>query len=213
MSQVFGQQDPTTQASEYASLAFVIQQLLQKMQTVTLVRVMSVSNDGDVSPVGTVSVQPLVNQMSGDRQPTPHGTIFNVPYFRLQGGTNAVILDPQVGDIGLCAFASRDISAVKSSKGPANPGSFRQYDWADALYFGGLLNGTPAQYVRFTEAGITVLSPTLVTIQAPTVHVQGDLTVSGEVTAVGDVTGQGTSLHTHVHSAVKTGPDVSGPPV
>jgi hypothetical protein len=151
MTEVFGQQNPGTSASEYNALAFVVGQLLQKMQTVTLVRVVAVSNDGGVSPVGTVDVQPLVNQMSGDRKPTPHGTVYGVPYFRLQGGTDAVILDPKVGDIGMCAFASRDISAVKVAKAPANPGSFRMYDWADGLYFGGfrpVLSPAPGRWPR-----------------------------------------------------------------
>jgi hypothetical protein len=212
MTEVFGQQNPGTSASEYNALAFVVGQLLQKMQTVTLVRVVAVSNDGGVSPVGTVDVQPLVNQMSGDRKPTPHGTVYGVPYFRLQGGTDAVILDPKVGDIGMCAFASRDISAVKVAKAPANPGSFRMYDWADGLYFGGLLNGAPTQYVRFYAGGVDVVSPGVVTIQAPTVAVEGDLTVSGTVVANGDVTGAGISLQTHLHSGVMAGGANSGPP-
>jgi hypothetical protein len=178
-----------------------------------LVRVVAVSNDGGVSPVGTVDVQPLVNQMSGDRKPTPHGTVYGVPYFRLQGGTDAVILDPKVGDIGMCAFASRDISAVKVAKAPANPGSFRMYDWADGLYFGGLLNGAPTQYVRFYAGGVDVVSRGVVTIQAPTVAVEGDLTVSGTVVANGDVTGAGISLQTHLHSGVMAGGANSGPPV
>jgi hypothetical protein len=213
MTEVFGQQNPGTSASEYNALAFVVGQLLQKMQTVTLVRVVAVSNDGGVSPVGTVDVQPLVNQMSGDRKPTPHGTVYGVPYFRLQGGTDAVILDPKVGDMGMCAFASRDISAVKVAKAPANPGSFRMYDWADGLYFGGLLNGAPTQYVRFYAGGVDVVSPGVVTIQAPTVAVEGDLTVSGTVVANGDVTGAGISLQTHLHSGVMAGGANSGPPV
>lgn len=213
MTEQRGQQQPTTPASEYNVLAFVVQSLLQKLQTVTLVRVVAVSNAGGVSPVGTVDVQPLVNQMTGNRQPVPHGTITNVPYFRLQGGANAVILDPQVGDIGVAAFASRDISAVKTAKAPANPGSFRQFDWADALYFGGVLNGVPTQYVRFTSEGITVVSPTLVTIQAPDVVIDGDLSVSGAIVADGNVTGQGVSLKTHIHSGVEPGGGNSGPPV
>jgi hypothetical protein len=213
MTEVVGQQNPGTSADQYNTLAFVVGQLLQKMQTVTLVRVMAVSNDGGVSPVGTVDVQPLVNQMSGDRIPTEHGTISGIPYFRLQGGADAVILDPKVGDIDMCAFASRDISAVKIAKTPANPGSFRKYDWADGLYFGGLLNGTPTQYVRFAAGGITVVSPGTITLQAPTVAVEGDLTVSGTVVADGDVEGAGVSLQTHVHSGVTTGGGNSGPPV
>lgn len=201
----YGAQTPSSASGEYNTLVFVFGQLLAKLQTVTLVRVMAVSNDGGVSPVGTVDVQPLVNQMSGNRQPTPHGTIYGIPYFRLQGGGDAVILDPKVGDIGMCAFASRDISAVKSSKAPANPGSFRQFDWADGLYFGGLLNGTPTQYVRFHEGGVD--------IKAPTITLDGDVHITGDTVADGDVVAEGTSLHTHLHSGVTSGPDNTGPPV
>ena len=122
-------QAPRNVASDYAALQFVVDQLLHRMQTAMPVRVMAVTNDGGVDPVGRVDVLPLVNQVSGDGQAIPHATIFNVPYSRLQGGTNAVILDPQVGDIGMCLFASRDISAVKAdpqaaaNNGGANPGS------------------------------------------------------------------------------------------
>jgi len=201
----YGNQTPTSATDDYNSLVFVIGQVLAQLQTVTLVRVMAVSNDGGVSPVGTVDVQPLVNQMTGNRQPVAHGTIFNVPYFRLQGGGSAVILDPKVGDIGMCAFASRDISAVKTAKGPANPGSFRQFDWADGLYFGGLLNGVPTQYVRFHAGGID--------IKAPTITLDGDVHITGETTADGDVTAEGISLHDHVHGGVQSGTSDTGPPV
>lgn len=201
MKEYFGQQNQSTTNDEYNMLVFVIQSLLQKLQTVTLVRVEAVSNSGGVSPVGTVDVRPLVNQMTGNREAVPHGTIYGVPYFRLQGGANAIILDPQVGDIGMCAFASRDISAVKVAKGPANPGSIRKFDWADGLYFGGMLNGVPAQYVRFSEDGIE--------LKAPTVTVTGNLVVTGTAVAGPDEI----SLTTHTHSGVEPGGGTSGPPV
>jgi len=60
----------------------------------------------DVPPI--VSVQPLVNQVDGQGNPTQHGIINGVPVFRLQGGANAIIADPVAGDIGLLATASRD---------------------------------------------------------------------------------------------------------
>ena len=41
----------------------------------------------------------------------------------------------------------------------------------------------------------------------------GDITVNGKVTATGDVKGQGTSLHTHVHSGVQSGGSNTGGPV
>lgn len=201
MTEVAGFQQPSTTDSEYNSLVFVIQSLLRKLQTVTLVRVVAVSNEGGVSPVGTVDVQPLVNQRTGNNESVPHGVIYGVPYFRLQGGGNAVILDPQVGDLGMAAFASRDISAVKVQKGPAPPGSFRTFDWADALYFGGLLNGAPTQYVRFHAAGIE--------LKAPTVTVTGNLVVTGTAVAGSPAI----SLTEHVHGGVSAGGAQTSPPV
>ena len=197
---VTGQQTPSSASNEYNAMVFVFQQLAQKMQTITLVKVVAVRNAGGVEPVGSVDVQPLIFQMTGDRQSVPHGTIFDVPYFRIQGGTDAVILDPKVGDIGLCAFASRDISSLKAnpaqaaSSNPAGvpPASFRMFDWADGLYLGGYLNGTPEQWVRFSASGIEVHSPTKITLSAPQIEIDGttrvtvntpDLELNGTTTA------------------------------
>jgi phage gp45-like len=49
---------------------------------------------------------------------------------------------------------------------------------ADGLYFGGLLNGTPAQYVQFTEGGINIVSPSKVTVVAPAVEVDASATIT-----------------------------------
>ncbi len=141
--------------------------MLNKLQTATLVRIMAVTNADTVPPVGFVDVLPLVNQVNSDNVATPHATIHNVPYLRLQGGANAIILDPKVGDIGICIFASRDISKVKNTKKQANPGSFRKYDWGDGMYIGGMLNGAPSQYVQFSAAGITLHSPAAIILEAP----------------------------------------------
>lgn len=166
-----GQLDPAQTAGDFNRVSFLISQALAKLQTATLVKVVGVTNNGGLSPVGFVDVTPLVNQVDKQGIPTEHATIFNVPYFRLQGGANAVIIDPVVGDIGMAAFASRDISKVKSTKGRANPGSFRQYNFADGMYFGGLLNGTPSQYIQFSAAGIKIHSPAAVILDAPDVQI------------------------------------------
>ena len=157
--------DPTNLQS------FLIWQILRSISGAKLVQVVGVTNSGGVSAVGFVDVQPLVNQLDGWNNATPHGTVYHLPYFRLQGGTNAVIIDPQVGDIGVAVVEDRDISSVKANKAQANPGSKRIFDIADGLYLGGFLNGTPQQYVQFSAAGISVVSPTKVTLQAPLVEV------------------------------------------
>ncbi|WP_240021695.1 Gp138 family membrane-puncturing spike protein [Mannheimia haemolytica] len=125
---------------------FIISGIVNRIQTVTLVQVIAVNATG-IGPVGTVDVQPMVAQLDGSGKAYAHGVIHNIPYFRLQGGSNAVIIDPEVGDIGMCGFCSRDISSVKVNKAPSTPQSRRKFDYADGLYFGGFLNGVPSQYL------------------------------------------------------------------
>lgn len=170
-SEVFGHNRPGTNASRYNELAFVIAQTLAKLATAQPVIVIA-QRGGGLAPVGFVDVQPLVQQLAGDGTPVDHGIIPNVPYFRLQGGDNAVVIDPKPGDIGMAAFSSRDMTAVKNARQAAPPGSRRQYDMSDAMYFGGLLNGTPTQYVQFSDAGITMHSPTKITLDAPDIVLQ-----------------------------------------
>ncbi|MBX9596547.1 MAG: baseplate assembly protein [Roseomonas sp.] len=176
------------QAHLFASLA-------AGMATAMLVQVRSVQ-PGGVSGRSTVSAQPMVHQVDGAGNTVPHGIINNLPVFRLQGGANAVILDPAVGDIGIAVFASRDISAVKASRQPSQPGSARRFDWADGLYMGGFLNDAPTQFVEFSGAGIRLVSPVAVVIESPT------LTHNGKNIGA-----------THVHSGVETGGANTAPPV
>jgi hypothetical protein len=200
MSDVVGQQGVTTADDDYNTMVFVFQMLMQKVQTCTLVQVLTCTNDGALAPVGTISAQPLVNQMSGNRNPTPHGPIYNLLYSRVSGGDSAVILDPGPGDIGLMCFASRDLSGVRANVGPANPGSFRMNDWADGIYVMGVpLGRTPTQYVRFGADGITVVSPTKISFVAPIISLQatGDISIAGatvEVEATGTATIGGAAI-------------------
>ncbi len=167
---------------KFNNIGFAILYFLSQMQTATLVRVEACSNAGGLSPVGTVDITPLVNQLDGQGNPIPHVTIFNVPYLRMQGGTNAVILDPVAGDIGLAVFASRDVSKIKATKAQGNPGSLRQYDFSDALYVGGMLNGVPTQYVRFSSTGIEIVSPTDLKFRVGSVSIE--ITEAGAINLI-----------------------------
>lgn len=178
-----GFMSPEVPMGEYNQMAFIINGLIGKIQTVTLVKVVSCTNSGGLSPVGFVDVVPMVNQIDAAGNPQPHSTIHNLPYMRVQGGADAIIIDPKKGDIGLAAFASRDISKVKTTKAQANPGSFRKYDYADGLYIGGFLNGTPTQYIQFSSSGITINSPVQVHITAPSAIVDATTTTINATTA------------------------------
>lgn len=171
---------------------FIISSIVNRIQTVTLVQVKAVKATG-VSPVGTVDVQPMVAQLDGNGGIHPHGTIYNIPYFRLQGGANAVVIDPKVGDIGMCGFCSRDISAVKNNKAPSPPQSHRKYDYADGLFFGGFLNGTPSQYIYFKDGGIDIVSTGEIYAKGTKIVLDAPVETKSTIKADGDITDNASS--------------------
>ena len=150
-------------ADDYAQLHFVVTQILNGKATATLVKVTGVTASDTVGQAGFVDCQPLVQQVDGAGKATDHAPMFNVPFFRLQGGGNGLVLDPAEGDVGLAVFASHDISRVKNTATAGPPGSLRRFDMSDGLYLGGFRNNAPSQYLRITGAGIELVSP-LVTI-------------------------------------------------
>ncbi len=215
MGGVFGQQDLASGNTPFNELSFVVQMMMAKMNVATLVQVVAVETSGRTAAVGTVDVLPLVNQVDGSGAAMPHATIHGLPFFRLQGGANAVIVDPKPGDIGFCVFADRDISSVQASGAQGNPGSARRFDMADGLYLGGWnMPVAPARYIVVDDEGITLMAGAQgADLTCGTFTINGDVVVNGKVTATGDVSGQGTSLHTHMHSGVQSGGSNTGVPV
>lgn len=198
MSTAVGQANPFSDASEFNTLDFIIARATDEMQTVSIGQVIAVNTGAQ-----TVDVKILVNLVTGANTPVEHEVIAGRPYFRLQGGGNAIICDPVVGDIGVVVFASRDITGVVAAKGAANPSSARRFSWSDGIYFGGILNGAPTQYVQFAAAGggINIVSPGTVAIQAPATTVSGTANVAGNTTLQATLAVTGTSTLTGAVSA------------
>jgi hypothetical protein len=227
----YGQLSPEDQATDFNVITFICRQLINKISTVMPVQIVSVTNSGGLSPAGTVDVQPLVSLLDGIGNASQHGVVHGIPYFRLQGGTNAVIIDPVVGDIGFVTCADHDISSVKATQGPATPSSRRRFSLSDGIYVGGILNGVPQQYIQFNEAGVTiadsnsnqiVMNSQGITLTALNVIVSCNLQLGGSVEAVGGGTYSGTfkasnfiagsvGLTDHVHGGVTTGSGSTGP--
>ena len=225
--------------SEVGRIQFLIRSALSGIRTSMPVKVISVTNSGGISPIGSVNVQPLVSALDGDGQVWPHGIIYNVPYLRIQGGANGIILDPVAGDIGIGTICDRDVSGVKNTSKVSAPASNRKMDMSDMVYLMTIIGAAPTQYVQFSPAGITVLSPAKVIINAPTVEIDastscvinspsivlngavqqgagsyaGNATFGGSVTVTGDVSAVGTSVHTHTHGGVQPGTGQTGAPV
>lgn len=219
--------------SEVGRIQFLIRSALSGLRTSMPVKVISVSNSGGLAPIGTVSVQPLVSMVDGSGQSWNHGTIFNVPYMRIQGGSNGIIIDPAVGDIGIATVCDRDISTVKNTGQVSAPGSNRKNDMSDMVYLMTIIGAAPTQYIQFNSAGLTIHSPNKVIINAPNVEIDAStscainspsIVLNGSVTQgagsfggtssfSNTVTVQGTDVHTHKHGGVTTGSGQTGAPV
>lgn len=127
------------------------------LRTGAPVKVIAVHGGGLAAPP-TVDVQFILTQLDSQGNATPHGTIFNVPVARVEGGYGAVIADPVVGDVGHAVASDRDHSSAQANGWAAgNPGSFRHHDAADLVYHPSKLNGgTPAQYLWFQNGVVTL---------------------------------------------------------
>lgn len=170
-----------------------------QFNTGELVQVTAV-NGGGLDIVGFVSVRILTQRTDADNNNVDLGEIHNVPYFRITGGKNAVILDPQVGDIGFCGFCSRDISLVKRIRAMAAQNVSRYSDIADAFFFGGWSNQVPEQYIQFTNSGLNIKSVSDVNINGLTIKADGTLVLK-----------DGSIVDGHSHSGVQSGNSNTSP--
>lgn len=193
------------------AISFLVERMMAgSLNTATLVRVDEVENS-DPNNLRVV-ITPLVPQIDGDGNTLAPQPIYDVPYSRLQGGVAALIIDPVVGDIGVCLFAQRDISTVKQTKAAGQPGSLRTFDQADALYIGWVLNKTPTVLLELTQDGkVRLVAPGGYIVDAPTTHFTGKVTSADTIESAVDVRAVGVSLVSHDHISNVPGEPTSPP--
>ena len=150
----YGQMTPMDTTEMHNVIRFIVSQMFGTISTVRLVKVTAVHpGAGNPPAMGTVDVQPLVNMIDGNSNATEHKVVNGIPVVRLAAGSNAFVIDPVVGDIGLLLVCDRDISAVKENKDLSNPSSFRKFNMADGIYLGGILGDAPGRYFQFKSDG------------------------------------------------------------
>lgn len=211
-------------SSAFNAISFVIESQIKGMvNTCIPVRVDSCTAPGTGGAAGYVSCTPLVTQMGADGKTLAPVSLPQLPFFRLQCGTAAIVADPQPGDIGLAVFAQQDCSTVnQGASEPAQPGSFRCFDMADGFYLGGFLNMPPTTYIELDpqSGNINIKAPASVTVNAqsvtvtaPTITMTGTVKVNGTLTSTGNMTAGSISMQGHRHSGVESGNDQTGVPV
>ncbi len=185
--------------------ANVLSILSSELNTGEVVEITKVySNDN--GPVGFVSVKPMLYRIGADNNNLELGEIHNVPYYRIQGGKNAVICDPQVGDIGFCVFATRDTSLLKRTRSRVGPNVNRICDQSDAFLTMTWSKEEAEQYIWFKGDEIHIKANSKIVLDAPEVVIpNGKLTVLGIIESLTDIITKGISLFTHKHGGVQSG--------
>ena len=190
---------------------YIIESLISNIHTMIPVKILSVTVPTDtLAPIGRCEVQPLVQQIDGSNNTYDLGKILNVPYLRVQGGSNAIVIDPQVGDVGLCGFCERDISIVKRTGELSAPDNRRRYDINSAVYMFTMMSGTPTQYIHFKSNEIHIKSPNKIILDAPEVVATGKFTATGVIESLANIISKGISLLTHKHGGVQSGSSDTG---
>lgn len=189
---------PTSaQTSDAENLSYVFKKLLSGAFFIELVQVTAIRG---AAPNLVVDVIPLVTRTDPSGATIQNSEIFNVPVFRLQRGSSAVIMNPVVGDIGMIAICDRDNSIARVNRKQSVPGSKRTHSKSDALYLGGFLNAQPAEYVEFTSSGINIKSPGIVNINGLKILADGRLQLV-----------DGSIVDAHKHGGVSPGGSNTAP--
>ena len=180
---------------------YIIESLISNIHTMIPVKILSVAVPTDtLAPIGRCEVQPLVQQIDGSNNTYDLGKIINVPYLRVQGGSNAIVIDPQVGDVGLCGFCERDISIVKRTGELSAPDNRRRYDINSAVYMFTMMSGIPTQYIHFKSSGIDIKTT-------------GDLNINGLIIKADGtfITNDGDTVDKHSHGGIQSGGSNTSP--
>lgn len=249
----YGQMSPEDTSGEYAVRDFHIKQRLKSIHTNKIVKVLAVydsnmqpvtkENTGQTGATGFVDVQILVNQRDGQGNIMPHGTIYSVPFSRGQGGGSGIIIDPQVGDMGVMACSDRDISSVVASRDQANPGSYGVMQASDGMYMHSILGGEMNNFLSFKGDGIVIQdmngntftlnadgfvlkdksgntytsSSSGITIKAAAITLDGNVTITGGLTGNTGAPGSEVDLLHHTHPQGNDGhgdtEQDTGPPI
>ena len=144
----------------YNAMYVMMQSMISKVWTAIPVKVVRIYDNY------FVDVLPVIKAVDGSGKVLDTTTQYHVPYTRIQGGVNGIIINPHVGDFGLCIYAQNDISVLKNIReqksdsssltDPVQIGSYRSHNLSDGMYIGGMMNAMPTRYLRISDDDIYI---------------------------------------------------------
>jgi hypothetical protein len=169
----------------------------------------------------TVQVKPAIQKLffpdGEDARWVELPPLVDVPIINLSGAGYILTFPVHSGDQCLLLFAERAIDNWFEQGTSSEPNDARRHSLSDAFALVGIRPRSEAveSYnendveLRSSDGSIKIqMSGGEIKLVAPTVRIEGQLSVSGSVTAQGDVVAGSISLqgHTHLVTGVQTGP-------
>ena len=156
--------EPIDFLDSYNSLIFVINSEIKKLNTMEIVKVVSVNKDENDNFNGTINVIPIVKRVDSEGVAVEESIIYEVKCFSWQYGDCKINAIPKENDIGLIVVSKRDITAIESGRVASN----REFCLGDGVYFGGIegFNQTPKNIIDFNQNGITITTEKDLTVNA-----------------------------------------------
>lgn len=154
------------------------------------------------------SVQPLIKKLYLDNKVESLPVIENVPVIFPRTSNFSFTHPIEEGDLVLLLFCERSLEKYLAEGGEQEPGDRRKHDLTDAMAIPGLYpfsetseaDNNEDVLIKFHEAELRIKP-------------DGNFYMKGSLIVDGDVVADEISLKSHLHSAVSTGDDISGPPV
>lgn len=200
---------------------------------------------GAVTAVVQPAIMGIVAQPHGSQKPVRLPLLLDCPVMFPRGGGCTLTFPVKPGDECLVVFSARCIDAWWQSGGIQLPMELRMHDLSDGFVLVGPMSqakkianiSTSAVQLRsddgvaFVEIdpgskNIRAKTSSLVSIEAPDIHLTGNVTITGTVTQTGgdtamtgnvsvngDVSANGISLSQHKHGGVETGGGTTSTPV
>lgn len=198
-----GHQVPTSSGSDHNTERLHIESAMDERRTMVPVRIVKVYPGKD-GAAPTADVQPLIDQVDGLGNRTPHAVVYGVAVGRNHSGSGAFTSDPVAGDTYKMHVADRDISSFKATGQQAGPGSKRRSSLSDGV-LGQAINAKPPTQgvtckpgggiIVFDKGGARIETSadgdtvTITNKSGATVLLQGDLTILGGDPAKGGTFG------------------------
>lgn len=180
--------DPANNGSLAGAMRFAFYKLLQNTNGMLPAKVIKYNRT-----TNRVQVQILIALVTTDGAQVSRPQIASIPVLVLGGGGFMLSFPLNPGDIGWVMANDRDISLFLQTYKEAAPNTGRVCNFSDALFIPDIMTNYS---INSEDAGNAVLQsvdgtvrislwPNQVKITAPTIIVNGDLTVTGSLTANG----------------------------